>query len=50
MHGYDGSLVRVEVDEPVASRLASEFVGHDLDADDPALAHHVHGILKNSKN
>lgn len=46
MHGNDGGLVRVEVDEPVPSRLPSELVGHDLDADHTTLTHHVHGILK----
>ena len=46
VHGNDGGLVRVEVDEPVPSRLPSELVCHDLDADHTALTHHVHGILK----
>ena len=46
VHGNDGSLVRVKVDEPIASRFPSKLVGHDLDAHHPTFSHHIHGILK----
>ena len=52
MHGNDGSLVGVKVDETVTGGLTGELVRHHLDADYPRLSHHVHGILagKNVKN
>ena len=31
MHGDDGGLVRVKVDEAITGWLASELIGHDLE-------------------
>ena len=33
MHGNDGGLVGVKVDEPVAGRLTGELVRHHLEAE-----------------
>ena len=46
MHGNDGSLVGIKVDETVAGGLTGELVSHHLDADYTRLSHHVHGILE----
>ena len=44
MHGEQGGVVVVEVDEPVVGRLAGELVSHHLDGDDVLLAHDVQGL------
>ena len=49
VHGNDGSLVGVKVDETVSGGLTGELVRHHLDADYPRLSHHVHGILAGKK-
>ena len=49
VHGNDGSLVGVKVDETVTGGLTGELVRHHLDADYPRLSHHVHGILAGKK-
>ena len=46
VHGDDGSLVRVKVDEAIASWLPGELVGHHLDADHASLPHHGDRILR----
>ena len=46
VHGNDGSLVGIKVDETVSGGLTGELVRHHLDADHPRLSHHVHGILE----
>jgi hypothetical protein len=48
VHGNDGGLVGVKVDETVAGGLTGELVSHHLDANYPRLSHHVHGILQES--
>lgn len=48
VHGNDGSLVGVKVDETIAGGLTGELVRHHLDADNPRLSHHIHGILQES--
>ena len=44
MHGEDGTMVALKVDEPVSGWLARELVGHDLDGDDPFLPQGHHGV------
>ena len=46
VHGDDGSLVALKVDESVAGWLAGEAVGHHFDGDDAVLAQGHHGIVQ----
>ena len=44
VHGQDGPMVGLEVDEAVSGRLPGELVGHDFDGHDPLLAQGHHGV------